>query len=307
MDVFFTLLFRIIPLYFIIFLGYIAGKFLKVQKEAVASLLIYLIVPVVIFNGAYRASITPGTMALPIMFFITASAICLLAYRIYSYMWKGSEKNILAFAAGAGNTGYFGIPVGIALFGEQIVPLITLCILGIILYENTLGFFLTARGNHTLKESLRKISRLPAIYAFAMGLFFNLMKIPLDGGYAALVGNFQGALSVLGMMLIGVGMASIGRADFDIKFLSMAFLVRFLVWPIAVVGLIALDARMLHLFTPQIHNVMILMSIVPLAANTVAYAAALKVHPEKAAMAVLLSTLFALFYIPLVVTLFHIS
>jgi len=46
-----------------------------------------------------------------------------------------------------------------------------------------------------------------------------------------------------------------------------------------------------------------LFSIFPIAANKVAFATELKVHPEKAALTVFLSTLFALFYIPLVVSL----
>jgi predicted permease len=47
---------------------------------------------------------------------------------------------------------------------------------------------------------------------------------------------------------------------------------------------------------------MLLMSIVPLASNTVAFATKLGVHPEKSAITVLASTLFVLFYIPLFVT-----
>jgi len=46
------------------------------------------------------------------------------------------------------------------------------------------------------------------------------------------------------------------------------------------------------------------MAIVPLAANTAAYAIGLRVHPDKAALAVLASTLFALFYIPLITSFF---
>lgn len=307
MDVFFTLFVRIIPLYFIILLGYIAGRFLKVQKEQVASLLIYLIVPVVLFNGAYRAPLMPGTLLLPILFFVLASCMCLVFYRVYGLIWKGSEKNILAFAAGTGNTGYFGIPVGIALFGESIVPLITMCIIGFVMYETTIGFFLTAKGNHTTADSLKKVVRLPIVYAFVAGLLLNVAGVQFDGTYTSLVANFQGALSVLGMMLVGIGMASMKRGDFDRLFVGMAILVRFFVWPALVYAVIFVDGQLFHLFTPEIHKVMILMSIVPLAANTVVFAALLKVHPEKAAMAVVATTLFALFYIPFVVSLFGIK
>jgi predicted permease len=46
------------------------------------------------------------------------------------------------------------------------------------------------------------------------------------------------------------------------------------------------------------------MSIVPLAANTIAIATELDVHPEESTIAVFLSTIFALFYIPLIITFF---
>ena len=52
------------------------------------------------------------------------------------------------------------------------------------------------------------------------------------------------------------------------------------------------------------YPVMIVMSIVPLAANTVALAVEFKTYPEKVTIAVLSSTVFALFYIPFMVTFF---
>ena len=47
-----------------------------------------------------------------------------------------------------------------------------------------------------------------------------------------------------------------------------------------------------------------LLSIVPLAANTVELASLFKSQPEKAATAVLLSTIFALVYVPVMTTYF---
>ena len=57
----------------------------------------------------------------------------------------------------------------------------------------------------------------------------------------------------------------------------------------------------MHLYNNDIYGILILASIVPLAANTVTWATELKAHPEKAAIAVVISTIFALFYIPLIV------
>jgi predicted permease len=67
--------------------------------------------------------------------------------------------------------------------------------------------------------------------------------------------------------------------------------------------IILIDIRWLHLFNPLIYHVLALLAIVPLAANTVAYATQLNAHPEKAAVTVLASTLWALIYIPLIMSL----
>jgi predicted permease len=68
-----------------------------------------------------------------------------------------------------------------------------------------------------------------------------------------------------------------------------------------VIGLLSIPHGPLSGFSPLVRQVMVLLSVVPMAANTVAIAADLRVHPEKAAVAVLATTFFALVYIPLVV------
>ena len=70
------------------------------------------------------------------------------------------------------------------------------------------------------------------------------------------------------------------------------------VWPARVGTLVLLDRTVTHCYAPEVHQVMILLAAVPLAANTVAVATELKTEPEKAALAVLLSTLLALVTIP---------
>jgi hypothetical protein len=54
----------------------------------------------------------------------------------------------------------------------------------------------------------------------------------------------------------------------------------------------------------EAHAALLLLSFVPMAANTVVIANLLGVRPEKAAIAVFLSTLAALLYVPLMVSLF---
>ena len=304
MGIFLTLLIKIIPLYLIILLGYVAGRYLKAQKETVARLLIFIIAPAVIFNSVLTTKLSVSVLSLPILFFSLCCLICLATFSIAKKIWSDPTKNILAFTSGTGNTGYFGLPVAIALFGPDIAGLVVISTLGFVLYENSLGFYITARGNHSAKESLKRVIKLPTIYAFLIGVIINLLGVKFGQGYFDFANLFRGAYSVLGMMLIGMGLASITDYKFDFKFIGATFLTKFIIWPLIISLIIFVDSNTIRLFNPEIYRVMILMSIVPLAANTVAFATELNAHPEKASMAVLISTIIALFYIPLIASLF---
>lgn len=299
MFIFLTLLAKLFPLYVNILLGYLAGKFLNVKKETIAPLLIYIIVPVVIFAGVVNTKLNLNVIFIPILFFIMGSSIALLAFYLAGFLWKDSTRNILAFTSGTGNTGYFGIPVAIAIFGNNVIGIASLIFLGIMLYETTLGFFLVARGNFTVKKSLMRLLTLPILYAYLLGLLVNLSHIQLGSIFFDTAASFRGAFTILGMMIIGMGLADIKKFDFDFKFIGLTFLIKFAVWPLLMILLIFLNNTFFKIFDNSIDKILLLMAIVPLAANTVSYATLLKAKPEKAALAVLLSTFFALFYIPL--------
>ena len=304
MLLFTTIVLKLLPLYCIVLLGYIAGKKLEVKKESIAQLLIYVFSPIIIFNGVVTTKLDGSILSLPILFFIICCLFCGAFYYIGKLFWAGSEKNILAYTCGSGNTGYFGLPVLIVLLGDQHLGIAVMALLGFIVYENSLGFFMVAKGHHTAKEALNKVLHLPALYAFFLGLIVNYSQMGVHPTISDAFASFRGAYTVLGMMMIGLGLSQVTRSSFDFKFTGIAFFAKFIVWP-AVIGLIIfIDKSYFNFYDVVIYKIMLLMSIVPLAVNTIAVAVKLNTHPEKVAVSVLLSTFFALIYIPIFVFLF---
>lgn len=299
---------KLIPLYFIIALGYIVSRLFKAEKETIARILIYIIAPIVIFYGTYTVKISFANLTLPLLFYVICSFLSLTFLIIGNIVYKkDSTKNILAFTSGSGNTGYFGLPLVLMILGDNSFNLSVLSLLGFIIYENTVGFFIIAKGKHTIKESLIKVIKLPTIYAFFIGLLFNYLNIEIGEHIITTLESFKGAYTVLGMMIIGMGLANIRREHFDIKFISLSFFAKFIIWPSLILLIIWLDKTFIHLYNDDTYNLLLLLSIVPLAANTVTYATELKTHPNKASIAVILSTLFSLLYIPLIASLFIIN
>lgn len=305
MAIFLILLAKIAPLYILILLGYIAGKFFNVKKETVSSLLLYVIAPVIYFNGVYTTKLNVATLSLPVLFFVLCSLMCLSFLFLSQFVWKDSvTRNIYAFMTGESNVGYFGLPVIAVLFGSGLVGTAVLCTLGFSFYESSVGYFVAARGKHSAFESLGKLFKLPTIYALVLGLIVNVLGFHLGSLYTDFATNFKGAFTVLGMMLVGLAVSNFTEWKFDFKFLSMGFLSKFAVWPLLMLLVIYLDSTFWHIYTPDIHKVIFLMSIVPIAASTVVFATVLNAHPEKVSVAVLTSTMFGLLYIPFLIGLF---
>lgn len=298
MEIFFTLFLKIIPLYLIIALGFLAQKKLQVNRDPIARLLIYIIAPAVVFLGTYQAKLDFGMILLPFLTFFIGAFLLGITLFFGRFIWKDGTERIAAFSAGTGNTGYFGIPVCLALIGEESLPVVVMATFGLIFLENTLGFYVVARSSHTAKQALKKVLTLPSFYAFLLGLSLNIFQINLHSSFLDFFTAIKGAYPVLGMMIIGLGLAGMTMGHFDWKFTAVTFINKFLFWPVIILLIIYFDQKNFQFFNELIYKVLIIESLVPLAANTVAYASELKAHPEKAALVVFASTAFALIYIP---------
>lgn len=290
---------KVLVPYMLVFAGFIAGRVLRVNKESLASLLVYIVSPVVLFAGVSKAELEFQYFFLPVLFFILCCSICGFAYVLARPLFKSPALNILAYTSGNCNSGYFAIPVGMALLGEGALSAIILCSFGFILFDSTIGFYISARGHHSHSESIKKVLKLPAVYAFALGLTANLGGMSLNGALLDFTINMRGAYSVLGMMMIGLALAELKKFNLDITFSSFACAMKFIVWPCTIGSLLFLESRFCPFISQPIRQVIFFMSTMPLAANTVAISTLLRTEPERAAVAVLLSTLMALPLVPI--------
>ena len=100
MTIFIELVVKLTPLYVLIPLGYVAGKFLKADKKTLAVILIYIVASFVVFDGALRANLDLESFTLPLTVYVLSCLFCCGTYFFSRFFWKDSTRNILAFLAG---------------------------------------------------------------------------------------------------------------------------------------------------------------------------------------------------------------
>ena len=91
-NLFSTLLIRLLPLYGLIGVGFLAGRYTAVPKERLAFLVLYLLAPVIVFNGVAVAPLTMNTVVLPLFFFGLCSVLCLVFYYIGTFVCGGGPR-----------------------------------------------------------------------------------------------------------------------------------------------------------------------------------------------------------------------
>jgi predicted permease len=165
---------KLLPIYFLIFLGFVAGKFIKLDKKTIGTYIVYLLSPAIVFNGTYRTHLTPSILTFPILFYILCNSICLISWLLAKPIWADKTRNLLAFSAGFSNIGYFGLPTAIALLGPQAEGLVALILLALQLFISTTGLFVAALGNLSPGKSLVKIIKYALYLCICSRFVFQL-------------------------------------------------------------------------------------------------------------------------------------
>lgn len=301
MTVFLSLFFNLLPLYALIVAGFVARKYLKVDRDSLGTMAMYIFMPVVVFGFVANMNFKLEYIALPFLLFGISSIVALSFLQLGNRIYKDNQANLMAMCTAMGNTGYFGLPLVLLFFSEELVAIYIFMNLGSLIFEATVGYYIAARGNFDARTSLNKIIRFPTIYAIALGVAANQSAMEMPEIFWTYWTHFKGAYVVVGMMIIGAALANIDKFVIGLRFLSLTFAGKFIVLPALALLCVIVDKAFLGWFSEEIHNLIIIVSIVPPGANIAAFATKMNLEPEKAATTILLGTIFALLYIPLII------
>lgn len=229
-----NLFLAIAAIYIFILVGYSAKFFFKekIDEKSFNLLSIYFLQVFLTFWGLLKRPLDSELLLAPLVYlaiiFIVLVFTFILARQLFN---DDKERSIASIAALIGNTGNLGIPIGIAVFGEESIPFTTLINLMNVFIVYTLGVYFYSRGHFSIKASIKNIFKLPilwfAILALSLNFFqvqlpFEIMRVLEMGAYASMV---------LQMIILGMYLQEVRLSHLNLKLIAHINIIKFVVLP----------------------------------------------------------------------------
>ncbi|MFC5139464.1 AEC family transporter [Actinomycetospora rhizophila] len=308
------LLSRILPVFAVIAVGAVAGRFERFGERTAAVLndLVYWIaLPALIFVSVAGADLSAGV---PASALLAAAAVVVVAYALG---WSAArvvrrpprEAHAVGLVAGWGNVGYLGIPLTVAVLGPATAfaasltsTLHTALAISVFLVAVTLdGRGRGEEGAVALPALLaRRVLGNPVVVGIVAGVVVALLGVRLPSPVATtieMLGDLAapGGLFALGILLRGaVGSLRESRAQWVP--IGAAVVIKLLVMPA-----LALGAVVLFAVPAPWGAVLVLMAALPDAATVFVLTAQYRAWYRESTAVVVITTVLSLVTLPLVV------
>lgn len=198
------------------------------------------------------------------------------------------------------NTIFMGLPINVALFGEESIPFVLLYYIGNTTFFWTFGIYEISKDNKENKSKIFSKKNLknifsPPLVGYLIGLAFILLNIKVPVFLNDTFNKMGNVTTPISMIFIGITIYSIKFRTVKINKEIIGVLVgRFIICPI--VTLILCD---IFGIPELMRGVFIIQAAMPVMTNTAIVAKSYKVDTEYAAILIGLSTLLSLIVIPI--------
>ncbi|MEZ5790661.1 MAG: AEC family transporter [Nitratireductor sp.] len=294
----------VIPLFGLVFLGFIAGKLVKLPLEGLAWLnffVVYVALPALFFRLLSRTPLEEFAN----IGFIAATTFATLLIFCVTFFLAGfrnggnvGESTIQGFAGAYGNIGYMGPPLAIAAFGPEAGVPVAL----IFCFDNSLHFTLApllmafhsdsrAGALQLLRDILRKIFTHPFILATIVGVAAAIFNWQPPEAIGKLLEVLSSGAAPCALFAMGVTAAlrPLKRIPPELAYLLP---IKLILHPLL---LLVIVSQATHGVPAVWIEVAVLLAALPSATNVFVIAQQYGVWQERASSAVVVSTVLSVF------------
>jgi malate permease and related proteins len=285
------LLHVMLPVFLLVGLGALLHRIFHFDMNTLSKLNVYALLPAVGFVNIYESNIDADVLMKVLGFLLVQNGALIAISTAMAKLLKLDRSLSATFqnTIVLNNSGNFGIPVSQLVFHQQPLGLSIQIIVTIFqnFLTNTYGVWNFLSAGKKKGKVAAEFLKNPIIYALLFGLLFRSLHIPVPSFIWNPFQNVANAFLAVALLTLG---AQVAYIDFK-RFPSLLFL--------SVFGRLLLSPAVAAMIIFALHlngvtaQALFITSSYPCSRNTALYAWEYGHHPDYAAQAVLMSTLFS--------------
>ncbi|MCT7648732.1 AEC family transporter [Aliarcobacter butzleri] len=287
-------MFSVLPIYFFIFLGFIAKKRFTAQidEKTLVLLSLYFFQPILILWGLTKSPINYEFIMSPLFYiiivFTTLSFLIFFSKIIFD---SRTDESIYLGTALIGNTGNLGIPLGIALFGLESVPYTSIINIANVFFMYTISVYFFAREQFSLKQAIISIFKIPAIWFALFAIFLNYYQVPISEHITTALNMGAYTSLTIQLFIFGVYLYNVQVKTIPWKLSLHISFAKHILLPVIGILIIVWFTD----FNSFVASILIMELMMPLAVNNVNFAVLYNCKPFDVAATILISSIVFVF------------
>jgi malate permease and related proteins len=208
----------IIPIFFVIFLGWVARKrsFITPEFLGPANRLVYFLsMPALIFSSIAKASFNEQFDALVLFLTLSAAVLLYAGAHLFAGIARMAPARAGAFvqSSGHGNLGYIGLPIALYYLGESGLAKAGIICGFLMILQNLLSVISLQLYDRTnkkapgLKAIVKKIVGNPVIIGAMAGILVSALEISLPMVIRQSIDILGGLAPPMALLLIGASLS----------------------------------------------------------------------------------------------------
>lgn len=168
---------NLLPILLIAGIGYLCGKYLRVEPRSLSRLIFYVFGPCLIFNLLTTNQLSSSDLARMVVY-TTAVVIALTITSFLIGKAMKLERKLLAavvLTSMSMNAGNFGLSLNLFAFGENGLAQASIFFVTTAIFTYSVGMLIASLGTASLQQSLKKMLTVPTIYAVILALAFTAL------------------------------------------------------------------------------------------------------------------------------------
>lgn len=296
------LLFVVLSALSVIGVGYIGQRAIGFDRKAISAMALYLMQPFLAFRTFYTNEINLEYLYI-LLFCVLLCVGMILIVHITAPLKKTSRsrQSAMVLSGVFMNSGNYGVPIILLAFGNVGVDYAIIMMVIQSLLMSTIGVYYAGKGSergYSLKQSLLNILKMPMIYGSVLGIALQLLAIAIPDIVMKPIDMIADATIPTIMLVLGMQLGAITKKNVSIGDVSMIMVQRMLISPV-----LALLLVWLLPIEGMLSQVLIVLSAMPSAANTMMLSLEFGTEPDLVSYSTLITTLLSILSVPLMLVL----